>query len=136
MKRFALVCGVLHLFFGFSFPGTHRLIEAFQASYSSFVLDLHFLNSGKSMPWIFQNFGRHFERVESWRDPGQLNACGHTRMAQFFLKIDLFGTTHGDKPTSQNDISSRCPPLIMVPDFLRQGIMITDMLVGHDLFLI
>ena len=32
-----------------------------------------------------------------------------------FSKNRFFGTTHGDKPTSQNDISLRSPSLIMAP---------------------
>ena len=63
---------------------------------------------------------RHFERVGknfnfSTRDPGHLHACAHARMAQFFSKNSVLGTTHGDKPTSQNGISSRSPSLIMAP---------------------
>ena len=33
----------------------------------------------------------------------------------FFLKIDFFGTIHGDRPTSQIGISLRSPSLIMAP---------------------
>ena len=32
-----------------------------------------------------------------------------------FSKNRFFGTTHGDKPTSQNGISLRSPSLIMAP---------------------
>ena len=71
-------------------------------------------------PGRILKFGRHFERVEkkfnfSTRDPGRLHACAHARMVQFFLKINFFGTTHRDKPTSQNGISLRSPSLIMAP---------------------
>ena len=72
-------------------------------------------------PGRILKFGRHFERVEknfnfSTRDPGHLHACALARVAPFFLKIDFFfGTTHGDKPTSQNGISLRSPSLIMAP---------------------
>ena len=72
-------------------------------------------------PGRILKFGRHFERVEKnfnffTRDPGRLHACAHARMAQFFSKIRFFGTTHGDKPTSQNGISLQSPSLIMAPD--------------------
>ena len=72
-------------------------------------------------PGRILKFGRHFERVEknfnfSTSDPGRLHACTHARMAQFFfLRIGFFGTTHGDRPTSQNGISLRSPSLIMAP---------------------
>ena len=36
-------------------------------------------------------------------------------MAEFFSKNRFFGTTHEDKPTSQNGISLRSPSLIMAP---------------------
>ena len=72
-------------------------------------------------PGRILKFGRHFEQVEknfnfSTRDPGRLHACAHARRAQFFiLKIDFFGTIHGDRPTSQIGISLRSPSLIMAP---------------------
>ena len=71
-------------------------------------------------PGRILKFGPHFERVEknfnfSTRDPGRLHACTHARMAQFFSKNRFFGTTHGDKSTSQNGISLRSPSLIMAP---------------------
>ena len=63
-------------------------------------------------PGRILKFVRHFERVEknfnfSTRNPGRLHACPHARMAQLFSKNRFFGTTHGDKPTSQNGISLR-----------------------------
>ena len=75
-------------------------------------------------PGRILKFGRHFERVEkkfnfSTRDPGHLHACVHARIAQLFLKKKkprFFGTTHGDKPTSQNGISLLSPILKYVPD--------------------
>ena len=72
-------------------------------------------------PGRILNFGRHFERVEkknfnfSTRDPGRLHVCAHARMAQFFSKNRFFGTTHGEKQTSQDGISLRSPSLIMAP---------------------
>ena len=75
-------------------------------------------------PGRILKLGRHFQLVEkkfnfSTRAPGHLHACTHAHMAQFFLKIDFFGTrTHGDKPTSQNGISLRSPSLIMAGDFI------------------
>ena len=70
-------------------------------------------------PGRILKFGRHFERVEknfnfSTHDPGHLHACAHARMAKFF-KNSFFGTTHGDKPSSQNSISLQSPSLIMAP---------------------
>ena len=78
------------------------------------------MGTEKIFPDRILKFGRHFERVEknfnfSTRDPGRLHACVHARMAQFFSKSRFFGTTHGDKPTSQNGISLRSPSLIMAP---------------------
>ena len=69
-------------------------------------------------PGRILKFGRHFERVNknfnfSTRDPGHLHASAHARMVQFFSKNRFFGTTHGDKPTSQNGISLRSPSLIV-----------------------
>ena len=66
--------------------------------------------------WI----GRHFERVEknfnfSTRDPDHLHACGSRVYGAIFSKNRFFGTTHGDKPVSQNGISLRSPSLIMAP---------------------
>ena len=71
-------------------------------------------------PGRILKFRRQYERVEknlnfSTRDPGRLHACAHARMAQFFSKNRFFGTTHGDKPTSQNGISLRSLSLIMAP---------------------
>ena len=65
-------------------------------------------------------FGRYFERVEKnfnycTRDSGHLHACALAPMAYFFSKNTFFGTTHGDKPTSQNGISLRSLSLIMAP---------------------
>ena len=71
-------------------------------------------------PGRILKFGRRFEQVEknfnfSTRDPGRLHACAHACMAHFFLKIDFFGTIHGERPTSQIGISLRSPSLIMAP---------------------
>ena len=70
----------------------------------------------------FSNFGRHFERVEknfnfSTRDPDHLHACGSRVYGAIFSKNRFFGTTHGDKPVSQNGISLRSPSLIMAPGY-------------------
>ena len=73
-------------------------------------------------PGRILKFGRQFERVEknfnfSTRDLGRLHACAHARLALFFFSKNIFfGTTHGDKPTSQNGILLRSPSLIMAPD--------------------
>ena len=59
--------------------------------------------------------GRHFEREKkfnfSTRDPGHLRAYGAS-----FSKNRFVGTTHGDKPLSQNGISLRSLSLIMAPE--------------------
>ena len=71
-------------------------------------------------PGRILKFGRHFKWVEknfnfSTRDPVRLHTCAHARMVQFFSKNRFFGTTHGDKPTSQNGISLSSPSLVMAP---------------------
>ena len=64
--------------------------------------------------------GRHFVRVKKFSISPRAILTIYTRerrarMAQFFSKNRFFGTTHGDKPTSQNGISLRSPSLIMAP---------------------
>ena len=65
-------------------------------------------------------FGRYFERVEKVYNPGHLHVFAHARMGQFFFKNRFFGTTHGNKPTSQNGISLRSPSLIMAPGCAKE----------------
>ena len=52
----------------------------------------------------------------STRDPDHLHALASRAYGAIFSKNRFFGTTHGDKPTSQNGISLRSPSLIMAPD--------------------
>ena len=49
------------------------------------------------------------------RDPDHLHALASRAYGAIFSKNRFFGTTHGDKPTSQNGISLRSPSLIMAP---------------------
>ena len=51
----------------------------------------------------------------STRDPDHLHALASHAYGAIFSKNRFFGTTHGDKPTSQNGISLRSPSLIMAP---------------------
>ena len=52
----------------------------------------------------------------STRDPDHLHALASRAYGAIFSKNRFFGTTHGDKPTSQNGISLRSPSLIMAPE--------------------
>ena len=51
----------------------------------------------------------------STRDPDHLHALASRAYGAIFSKNRFFGTTHRDKPTSQNGISLRSPSLIMAP---------------------
>ena len=64
-------------------------------------------------PGRLLKFGCSFERVEKISISPRAILAVNTR--NFFLKIDFFGTTHEDRPTSQNGISLRSPSLIMAP---------------------
>ena len=55
----------------------------------------------------------------STRDPDHLHALASRAYGAIFSKNRFFGTTHGDKPTSQNGISLRSPSLIMAPAFTQ-----------------
>ena len=58
----------------------------------------------------------------STRDPDHLHALASRAYGAIFSKNSFFGTTHGDKPTSQNGISLRSPSLIMAPVVLLKTI--------------
>ena len=72
-------------------------------------------------PGRIVKFGRRFEQVEKKIQFLHARSWPFTRVraraygAIFFLKIDFFGTIHGDRPTSQIGISLRSPSLIMAP---------------------
>ena len=54
----------------------------------------------------------------STRDSDHLHACASRVYGAILSKNRFFGTTHGDKPVSQNGISLRSPSLIMAPDLI------------------
>ena len=71
-------------------------------------------------PGRILKIGRHFERVEKKFQFLHARSWPLTRVCAraygaIFSKNRFFGTTHGDKPTSQNGISLRSPSLIMAP---------------------
>ena len=71
-------------------------------------------------PGRILKFGRRFEQVEKISISPLAILAVYTRARtrewrNFFLKIDFFGTVHGDRPTSQIGISLRSPSLIMAP---------------------
>ena len=71
-------------------------------------------------PGRILKFGRPFERVEKNSISPRAILAVYTRACtrvrcNFLLKLDFFGTTHGDRPTSQNGISLRSSSLIMAP---------------------
>ena len=74
----------------------------------------------RSLPW--QNYKNWTpfcsgEKIFNFstRDPDHLHALASRVYGAIFSKNRFFGTTHGDKPTSQNGISLRSPSLIMAP---------------------
>ena len=77
----------------------------------------------------------------STRDPDHLHALESRAYGAIFSKNSFFGTTHGDKPTSQNGISLRSPSLIMAPGqtkcaLRRDGLILVSISqteLGHSL---